>query len=80
MWCGGCHVGRGVKPKLLHGLPDLYGTVNTGGGDGSAVGRPGHGCDVTGMAQVGSNGIARNGIPDVNGFVIAGGGEIAAIR
>src|SRR5204863_4147395 len=70
----------GVMPKLSHGLPDLYGAVNAGGGDGSAVGRPGQGSDVTGMAQVGRNGIARDGVPDVDSFVATGGSEIAVVR
>jgi hypothetical protein len=86
MRCGGRHVVRrlsygrgGVKRELSHGFPYLHGAVNTGGGDGSAVGRPGHGSDVTDMAQVGSNGVAGNGVPDVDSFVVTGGSEIVAV-
>ena len=69
-----------VEALFSHGFPYLHGAVNAGGSDGSAVGRPRHGSDVTSMAQVGSNRIAGDGVPDVDSFVITGGSEITAVR
>src|SRR6266487_3241820 len=69
-----------VEALFSHGFPYLYGAVNAGGSDGSAVRRPNYGSDVTGMAQVGSNRIASDGVPDVDSFVVTGGSEITAVR
>src|SRR5437588_4717943 len=60
-------------------VPDLYGSVETGGGDALTIARPCHGGNPVGMRTIGKEEMPCCRVPYLNGLVIAGGGDAFAV-